>query len=115
MSKRASKRLRLKYNESDTHTKDTSQTTMTESDDDDDNDSLTNIRMNTTYCTVTVKLPKNSDFIKYLHAKYTTLIDILLQADDKLLINQYDPKHDYVNAKFIRNAKELPNKMTALQ
>ena len=115
MSKRASKRLRLKDNESDAHTKDTSQTMMSDSEDDDDNDSLNNHRMNTTYCTVTVKLPKNSDFIQYLHAKYTILIDILLQADEELLMNQYDPKHDYVNAKFIRNAEDLPTKMTALQ
>ena len=115
MNKRASKRLRFKDNESDAHTKDTSQTMMSDNEDDDDNDSLNNHRMNTTYCTVTVKLPKNSDFIQYLHAKYTTLIDILLQADEELLVNQYDPKHDYINAKFIRNAEDLPTKMTALQ
>ncbi len=79
MSKHASKTLSFKDNESDAHAKKTSQTTMSDSDDDDDdNDSLNNIRMNTTYCTVTVKLPRNSNFIQYLNAKYTTLIDILL-------------------------------------
>lgn len=95
--------------------KDTPETTASESDNDEDTDDLNNHRMNTTYCTITVKLPKNSNFIQYLHTKYSTLIDILLQADEELLVNQYDPKHDYDNAKFLRNAKDLPSKMTALQ
>ena len=59
----------------------------------EDEDNLNNFRMYTTYITVTIKLPKNSDFIKYLHDKYTILIDTLLQADEELLVNPYDPKH----------------------
>ena len=115
MTNRASKRLRSKDKESDATMKDTPQTTTSESDNDEDTDDLNNHRMNTTYCTITVKLPKNSDFIQYLHSKYAILIDILLQADEELLINQYDPKYDYDNAKFLRNAKDLPSKMTSLQ
>ena len=116
MTKRASKRLSSKDKESDATMKDTTQTTTPyNSDDDEDNDDLNNLRMNTAYCTITVMLPKNSNFIKYLHAKYAILIDIFLQADEELLINQYDPKHDYDNAKFLRTAKDLPTKMTALQ
>ena len=45
-------------------------------------------RLYTTYCTITVKMPKDNDFIKFLHAKYAILLDILLQADDKLFVNQ---------------------------
>ena len=30
-------------------------------------ENLNSFRMNTAYATVTIKLPKNSDFIKYLH------------------------------------------------
>ena len=50
----------------------------------EDEDDLNNFRMYTTYITVTVKLPKDSDFIKYLHDKYTILIDTLLQVDEEL-------------------------------
>ena len=71
--------------------------------------------MNTTYATVTIKLPKNSDFIKYLHNKYTILIDILLQANEELLVNPYDPNHDITDTKSLCAAKYLPTKMTALQ
>ena len=54
-------------------------------------ENLNSLWMNTTYATVTMKLPKYRDFIKYLHNKYTILIDILLQADEELLVNPYDP------------------------
>ena len=71
--------------------------------------------MHTTFVSATIKLPKNSDFIKFLHDKYTILIDTLLQADEELLINPYDPKHDLTDTKSLHTAKDLPNKMTALQ
>ena len=81
----------------------------------DDEDNLNNFCMHTTFVTVTIKLPKNSDFIKYLHDKYTILFDTLLQADEELLLNPYDPKHDLTNTKSICTSEDLPNKMTALQ
>ena len=81
----------------------------------DDEDNRNDFRMHTTFINVIVKLPKNSDFIKYLHAKYTILINTLLQADEELLINPYDPKHDLTDTKSLCTAKDLPNKMTALQ
>ena len=113
---RASKRLRFqKKDGTDTDTAMKETTDDTSEDKSDDEDNLNNFRMYTTFITVTIKLPKNSDFIKYLHDKYTILIDTLLQADEELLINPYDPKHDLTDTKSLRAAKDLPNKMTALQ
>ena len=113
---RASKRLRFQKSKPDKHT-DAAMDEMKDdaSEDKFEEDNLNDFRIHTTYITVTIKLPKNSDFIKYLHNKYTILIDTLLQADEELLINPYDPKHDLTDTKSLRAAKDLPNKMTALQ
>ena len=81
----------------------------------EDEDNLNDFRIYTTYITVTIKLAKDSDFIKYLHDKYTILIDTLLQVDEELLINPYDPKHDLTDTRSLRTAKDLPSKMTTLQ
>ena len=116
MTQRSSKQLNSKDKDSDDIMKDEKHITLLESsDDDDDNVDLKNQRMYTTYCTITVKLPKNSDFVKYLHAKYAIIIDILHQVDEKLLINQYDPKHSYNTTKFLHTAKDLPTRMPVLQ
>ena len=78
-------------------------------------ENLNNFCMYTMYIIITIKLPKNSDFIKYLHDKYTILIDTLLQADEELLVNPYKTKYDLTDNKSLRAAKDLPNKMTELQ
>ena len=118
MTKRQSKCLQSKSsNDDNTSMKEKTDITVDESSDNsaDEEDYVDHHRLYTTYCTITVKIPKDKNIIKFLHDKYTTLIYILLQADDELFINKYDPKHDYTNASYLHNAKELLQKMTALQ
>ena len=81
----------------------------------EDEENLDSFRIYTTYATVTIKLPENNSFIKYLHNKYTILIDTLLQAEEELLVNPYESKHDIIDIKSLRAAEYLPTKMTALQ
>ena len=83
--------------------------------DNDIEDDINNFHIHTTYATVTIKLSQDNDLIKYLHNKYTILIKILLQDGKEIRMNPYDPKHDLVNTKRVRAAKDLPNKMTAIQ
>ena len=72
MTKRQSKRLRSKsFDDDNTSMKEKTESTVDESSDDssDDDKLKDHHQLYTTYCTITVKIPKDKNFIKFLHDK----------------------------------------------
>ena len=78
-------------------------------------DVVNDFRVNTTFITITFSTPANSNFLEEVISKFTLVVDNLLQADDTILILPYDPKLDLTDSSPLREASDIPDKMTTLQ